>query len=50
FECQELFEKSFFKLFCSVVVACCDNFYILSSRLLFVNNFFVVFSNFFREI
>ncbi|EGO9051449.1 hypothetical protein D0325_10225, partial [Enterococcus faecalis] len=50
FECQELFLKKFFKLFCLVVVVCCDNFYILSSRLLFVNNFFVVFSNFFREI
>ncbi|PJO00718.1 hypothetical protein CS914_010730, partial [Enterococcus faecalis] len=44
------FFKKFFKLFCLVVVVCCDNFYILSSRLLFVNNFFVVFSNFFREI
>ena len=50
FECQELFLKKFFKLFCLVVVVCCDNFYILSSHLLFVNNFFVVFSNFFREI
>ncbi|PQD60656.1 hypothetical protein CUM54_04370, partial [Enterococcus faecalis] len=47
---KNFFKKSFFKLFCSVVVVCCDNFYILSSRLLFVNNFFVVFSNFFREI
>ncbi|EGO8496463.1 hypothetical protein ELZ38_09910 [Enterococcus faecalis] len=40
------FLKKFFKLFCSVVVVCCDNFYILSSRLLFVNNFFVVFQTF----
>ena len=34
------FFKKFFKLFCLVVVVCYDNFYILSSRLLFVNNFF----------
>ena len=43
------FFKKFFKLFCLVVVVCCDNFYILSSRLLFVNNF-LLFFKLFREI
>ncbi|MBC2813093.1 hypothetical protein EYY48_13560 [Enterococcus faecalis] len=33
-------------MFCSVVVVCCDNFYILSSRLLFVNNFLKIFCYF----
>ena len=42
FECQELFEKVF-KLFRSVVVVCCDNFYILSLSQLFVNNFLKLF-------
>ncbi|MEX1619525.1 hypothetical protein AB3I36_12690, partial [Enterococcus sp. C27] len=39
-------EKSFFKLFCSVVVVCCDNFYILSLSQLFVNNFLKLFCYF----
>ncbi|EJV12881.1 hypothetical protein HMPREF1338_00628, partial [Enterococcus faecalis ERV68] len=46
FECQELFLKSFFKLFCLVVVVCCDNFYILSLSQLFVNNFLKLFCYF----
>ncbi len=40
------FFKNFFKLFCSVVVVCCDNFYILSLSQLFVNNFLKLFCYF----
>ena len=40
------FFKKFFKLFCSVVAVCCDNFYILSLSQLFVNNFLKLFCYF----